>query len=285
MRYWIVQVPDSKQVWPYLRNIVLFFVVTPPAMVLTRIALQFMVQYSPPSFKEFLLPEMKRAYFISLLVGPVLSVIHTYLLRHTQVDSARPNLRRPTWYATLLGLLATLSLLRFLALGYDAILYFVPGTLCYGMVTGWVGGGALQDLPRNHGYLPQKHSVLGYLLNAAIFVTIAAVVTIVGLWISLRSGIIGGLFVAGPFFLFILAVFFSFVHTYLLWEISGTSSELFRRRSMGLASGLALLVCAVYLLYGQPEFNLFFAAALIYGWLIGRLFTNNEAAPEAEISS
>jgi len=106
--------------WPYLRNTLLFFGAGTPGMILAGTALWLVGQYSPMSFSMFLLAQTKQAYLISVYVGPLLSVIHTYLLQHTEIRAPRTRLGQSVWYATLLGLLTTLSLFPFLPSGYDA---------------------------------------------------------------------------------------------------------------------------------------------------------------------
>lgn len=257
----------NLRIWAYLRNLLLFFVVVPPAMVLTAAALQLVGQYTPPS--GLLISETKQAYFLSVFIGPAFSLIHTYILRHAHFDSRRPGTLRSAWYATLLGLLGTLSLLHVLPLVYDAIFYLIPGAFFYGIIVGKLNVNTYEEPPQVWGL--RKVALGHYLLNACLFVIIAVVVITLGLWIGLKSGIIEGLFVAAPIFLFILVVLLSIIHTFLLHEVSGTSTDVFQRRSVGLAGGLALLVGFIYFVYGQPEFFLFFAAALIYGWVVSRL--------------
>jgi len=267
----IGDISKNLQIWLYLRNVLLFFVVTPAAMVVTAAALRLLGQHIPLSLRDFLIDEAKQAYFISAVAGLPLSVIHTYLLRHAHADSGRPTLWRSTLYAGLLGLLSTVSLLRFFALGYDAIFYLVPATLCYGIVAAWLGVGALQDLPQDYGQVARKLSAWRYLFNAVLFVIIASVVITLGLWIGLKAGILEGIWIATPSFLFILAICLSMVHTFLLQDVSGVSSKVIRRRSLGLVTGLAILATAPYVVVVSLEFMLIFVAALIYGLMVGQI--------------
>jgi len=239
-------------------------------MVLTAIALQVAGQL-PLSYIDFLLDEAKQAYLIATLIGLPLSVTHTYLLQHAQTDSRSPSKLRSLWYLTLLGILATLSLLRFLALGYDAVFYIVPGTLYYGAVVSWLGVGALQAVSFDHTQPHQKPTVSRYLLNATIFVILATGVITVGIWTGLKTGLTKGLWTANPFFLFLLTVYLSGLHTFLLRDLSLASSKAIQQRSVGLAGGLALLAVIVYVLLGNLEFILLLATALIYGWVVSRL--------------
>lgn len=260
-----------QQTWPYLRNVLLFFVVVPPTMVLAATLLRLLGQYIPLSFKELFIDLAKQAYLISALTGLPLSVLHTYLLRHAHIDSKRPIIWRSAWYAALLGFLTTLSLLRFFALGYDAIFYIVPGVVVYGAAVVRLAGSSLGGASEGLPSMLQKPSAWRYLLNAVLFVLIAAVVITAGLWTALKTGVIEGSWLASPFFLFLLTTALSLLHSYFLGQVSEASAQTMQQRSVGLAGGLSLLAGIVSVLLGNVEFILFVGAALLYGWLIGRL--------------
>lgn len=259
-----------QQTWPYVGNVLLFLAVTPPTMVLTAIALQLVGQL-PLSYIDFLLAEAKQTYLITALIALPLSVTHTYLLRNAKVDSRPPSRWRSMWYLTLLGFLATLSLLRFLPLGYEAVFYIVPGTLCYGAGVGWLSVGALPATPSDYTQPHLKPTVSRYVLNAAIFVILATGVITVGVWTGLKTGLMKGLWTATPFFIFLLTVYLSGLHTFLLGDLSLALSKAMQQRSVGLAGGLASLATIVYILLGNLEFILLLATALIYGWVVSRL--------------
>jgi hypothetical protein len=255
---------------PYVQTTLLFFMVVPAVMIFTATALQLVGGFIPPSFEDVFL-RMKQAYFISAFVGIPFSVLHTYLLRRAHVGSKGLTMWRSAWYAALLGSLTTLSLFRFFPLGYDAIFYVVPGVIVYGAavarLAGRSFGGPSEGLPP----VLQKPSVGRYLLNAVLFVLIAAVVITAGLWTALKTGVIEGSWLASPFFLFLLTAVLSLLHSYFLGQISEASPQIMQQRSVGLAGGLSLLAGIVYVLLGNAEFILFVAAALLYGWLVGYL--------------
>jgi len=257
-----------QPVGPYVQTTLLFFIVVPAVMIFTATALQLVGGFIPPSFDDFFI-RVKQAYLISAFVGIPFSMLHTYLLRHAHEDSKAPSMWSSAWYAALLGFLTTLSLFRLFPLGYDAIFYLVPGVVLYGAAVVRLAGANFER--RSEGLPPvlQKRSVWRYLFNAVLFLLIAAVVITAGLWTALKTGVIEGLWLASPFFLFLLATALSLLHSYFLGQISEASAQSTRQRSVGLAGGLALLAGIVYVLLGNVEFILFVAAALIYGWVVG----------------
>ena len=254
-------------------------------MILAGTALWLVGQYSPMSFSMFLLAQTKQAYLISVYVGPLLSVIHTYLLQHTEIRAPRTRLGQSVWYATLLGLLTTLSLFPFLPSGYDAVLYVVPGAISYGNVSGMLGMRSLESTAQHAGEGRCKPSIWQYIRNVGFFTVIAQVLVTAGLWIGLRAGMIPESYfprenstalllhspLGDPYFLVPLTVFLSLVHTFFLSRVSGPCAKTVIRRSQGLAGGLALLASVIYLLSGHLEAILLVASALIYGWVVGHL--------------
>lgn len=293
--------------WTYVRNAILFQVVAVPIGILVSLlpSPRIFLGESPlplTPFGVFLAGTVKMNMIYGLTGGLVLSLTHTWLLPRFWSGARATTIRRSLLSAGALAVVQAIPLLSFV---FAPALVSSPfGALAYGWVVGRLWAREVQAEEVQVAVL-EKIRVKAYVRNAFLFQLVGIPTCIVAFPILRALTVLTGIGISDsthyplvaawppdPEILGYCAAYgftgglgLSLFHRWIMSRVRFPSRAATIRNSLLCAGALAALQVSPSFMQGLDPILLFVPAALVYGWLVGRLRAKETQSEQTAASS